>query len=68
MLTAEQTSFFQENGYLVMERVFSPDEVVAMRAEADDLLATILNSSSAQVRTSGRLDWRRNSGGLQRVA
>jgi hypothetical protein len=51
-----------------MERVFSPDEVAAMRAEADDLLATILNSSAAQGRTSGRLDWRRNSGGLQMVA
>jgi len=68
MLTAEQTSFFQKNGYLVLESVLSADEVVAMRAEVDDLLATILNSSSAQVRTSGRLDWRRNSGGLQRVA
>ncbi len=66
-LSREQIDFFSENGYLIIENVFSQEEVAALQAEADYLLELILNSSLMNDRPSGRLDWRRTSQGVQMV-
>jgi len=65
-MTTNQDSwiqYFQEHGYVAMERVFSDDEVQRMRKEADDILELILNSSNSLERQSGRLDLVRNEAG-----
>jgi len=64
-LSQDQLSFFQENGYLVLENLFSPEEVSALQAEADVLLELIINSSLMHQRKSGRLDWRLTSQDVQ---
>jgi ectoine hydroxylase-related dioxygenase (phytanoyl-CoA dioxygenase family) len=66
-LSNEQLASFKETGYLVLENVFSSEEVAAMQQEADYLLELIFNSSRANGRQSGRLDWRENSSGTQVV-
>ncbi len=66
-LSREQIEFFNENGYLILENIFSPAEVAALQSEADYLLELILNSSLMHDRPSGRLDWRRTSQGVQMV-
>ncbi|MGA0377048.1 MAG: phytanoyl-CoA dioxygenase family protein [bacterium] len=66
-MTTNQDSwiqYFQEHGYVAMERVFSDDEVQSMRKEADDILELILNSSNSLERQSGRLDLVRNEAGF----
>ncbi len=66
-MTTNQDSwiqYFQEHGYIAMERVFSDDEVQRMRKEADDILELILNSSNSLERQSGRLDLVRNEAGF----
>ena len=66
-MTTNQDSwiqYFQEHGYVAMERVFSDDEVQRMRKEADDILELILNSSNSLERQSGRLDLVRNELGF----
>tara|TARA_B100000809_G_C15065074_1_gene503882 strand:+ start:213 stop:1061 length:849 start_codon:yes stop_codon:yes gene_type:complete len=67
ILSDEQRAFFDDNGYLVLESVFDDAEVAAMQDEADYILELILNSSLANQRVSGRLDWRRNGSGTQIV-
>ena len=47
---------FNERGYVVLENVFSREEVLMMRREADRILELIVNSSLANGRKSGRLD------------
>ena len=66
-MTTNQDSwiqYFQEHGYVAMERVFSDDEVQRMRKEADEILELILNSSNSLQRQSGRLDLVRNEAGF----
>lgn len=65
-MTTNQDSwiqYFQEHGYVAMERVFSDDEVRRMRKEADEILELTLNSSNSLERQSGRLDLVRNEAG-----
>ncbi len=66
-LSQAHIDFFKENGYLVLENAFSKEEVAALQAEADYLLELVINSSLMNGRTSGRLDWRRTSQGVQMV-
>ena len=47
---------FDERGYVVLEAVFSDEEVGTMRNEADRILELIVNSSLANGRKSARLD------------
>ncbi|MAA67964.1 MAG: hypothetical protein CL915_04185 [Deltaproteobacteria bacterium] len=66
MMTTNQDNwiqYFQEHGYVAMERVFSEEEVQRMRKEADAILELILNSSNSLQRQSGRLDLVRNKAG-----
>ena len=56
-LSQAQLSFFNENGYLVLENLFSPAEVKALQKESDYIIELILNSSLMHQRISGRLDW-----------
>ena len=51
--------FWQENGYLIRQSVFSLDEVASMQKEADFILELIMNSSLYHKRQSRRLDIRR---------
>ena len=55
--------YFQKYGYVVMERVFSDQEVQRMRKEADMILELILNSSNSLKRQSRRLDLVKNDSG-----
>lgn len=64
-LSREQLTFFAENGYLILEKLFSPDEVHALQQEADHLLELIVNSSLMHNRISGRFDWRETPRGDQ---
>lgn len=65
LLTAEQTAFWQANGYLVLPEVFTATEVARMRDEADFILELIINSSLCNTRQSNRLDIRkRENGGM----
>ena len=66
-LTSEQRTFFAENGYLILDSVFTSDEVRELQGEADYILELILNSSLHHQRLSGRLDWRLTSQGQQVV-
>ncbi len=56
-LTADQLHQFYDQGYVILPAVFDPTEVIRMRDEANYLLELILNSSVANRRKSGRLDW-----------
>ncbi len=66
-LSQDQLDFFGENGYLVLENLFSSAEVKKLQREADYILELILNSSLMHQRLSGRLDWRQTSQGIQNV-
>jgi len=66
-LSQDQLDFFETNGYLVLENLFSPDEVSALQNEADYLLELTLNSSLMHQRRSGRLDWLQTSQNAQVV-
>ena len=43
-LSDDQLGFFADDGYLILENLFTGDEVRALRQEADYLLELILNS------------------------
>ena len=62
-LTQHQLDFFSEHGYLVLEKVFTANEVASMQAESDYILELAINSSLAHKRLSRRLDWRLTSQG-----
>ncbi|MFT5086697.1 MAG: ectoine hydroxylase-related dioxygenase (phytanoyl-CoA dioxygenase family) [Candidatus Latescibacterota bacterium] len=66
-LSQDQLDFFEENGYLVLENLFSPEEVKALQHESDYLLELMLNSSLMHQRLSGRLDWLQTSQDAQVV-
>ena len=66
-LNEKQVKFFNEEGYLVLPGVFDEQEVRRMRVEADYVLEVILNSSVANNRRSGRLDWLEDDEGHQHV-
>lgn len=51
-----QVEAFHDAGFVVLERVFASDALDALRAEADRVLALVLNSSLALRRRSPRLD------------
>ena len=59
----EQLRFWRDNGYVVLESVFDPDEVDMMRHEADFILELIINSSICHNRHSPRLDIRQSQVG-----
>ncbi len=44
-LTQHQLDFFSEHGYLVLEKVFTANEVASMQAESDYILELAINSS-----------------------
>ena len=58
-LKPSERRFWQENGFLVQERVFTTEEVASMQEEADFILELIINSSLYHERQSRRLDIRR---------
>jgi ectoine hydroxylase-related dioxygenase (phytanoyl-CoA dioxygenase family) len=66
-LTDEQIEQFHRDGFLILESVFNQEEIEKMRDEADYILELILNSSIANARKSGRLDWNELSDSLQHV-
>ena len=66
-LTEDQRSQFDRDGFLILPEVFTPAEVERMRGEADAILELILNSSIANRRKSGRLDWLLFRDGVQHV-
>lgn len=66
-VTEEQIEQFHEEGYLIIEDAFNPDEISRMREEADRILELIVNSSLANDRKSGRLDLVQDSDGEQQV-
>ena len=41
MLTGEQLSFYHENGYVLVERMFTPAEAEALRRECHELAARL---------------------------
>jgi phytanoyl-CoA hydroxylase len=45
-LTEEQISFYDENGYLVVEGVLSPEKLAELRAETDAIIADAKNVSA----------------------
>ncbi|MCC2683962.1 MAG: hypothetical protein K0R75_861 [Paenibacillaceae bacterium] len=66
-LTQEQLDQFDRDGYLILEKAFNDEEVRRMREEADYILRLIINSSLANQRKSGRLDWTLMPEGNQHV-
>ncbi len=66
-ITAEQLDQYDRNGFIVLPAVFSDDEVRQMRTEADYIIELIINSSIANKRISGRLEWRVRPDGTQIV-
>jgi len=66
-ITQEKLEQFDRDGFLIMPGVFSPAEVGNMRTEADYILELIINSSLANKRRSGRLDWNQLPDGAQVV-
>ena len=59
----EAASALARDGYVVLPGVFRPDEVAAMREDADFILELVVNSSLANQRQSRRLDIRRQRDG-----
>ena len=55
-LTPDQLDFFTENGYLVLENLFSGEAIASLQQESDYLLELIINSSLMNDRLSGRFD------------
>ena len=66
-ITDEQLESFDRDGYVILPGVFNDDEIARMRREADFILELILNSSIANQRRSGRLDWMTRPDGVQLV-
>eukprot|EP01043_Picozoa_sp_COSAG02_P022529 COSAG02_NODE_1174_length_14082_cov_1929.950154_12_plen_332_part_00 len=66
-LSPAQLQTWVDDGMLLLEGMFSPQEVEAMRAEANYLLENSINSSLFHNRRSGRLDWRVRADGKQLV-
>lgn len=66
-LSSAQLESWREDGLLVLEGMFSPQEVDAMRTEANYILENQINSSLFHKRRSGRLDWRMREDGKQLV-
>ncbi|MBN4074125.1 phytanoyl-CoA dioxygenase family protein, partial [bacterium AH-315-E10] len=62
-LNSEQLDSFNENGFIILERAFDPDEVKRMRDDADFICNLIINSSLANQRQSGRLDIKTQANG-----
>jgi ectoine hydroxylase-related dioxygenase (phytanoyl-CoA dioxygenase family) len=54
-ITEEEVRAFHDRGYLILRDVFDPDELAAMRSEADRILELLINASLATDRTSDRL-------------
>ena len=52
-LSAEQISFYNENGYLLVEGLFCPAEAAFFRDEAHALIARLLNRGADNVRNEG---------------
>ena len=67
ILNKEQIFQFNEEGYLVLENLFSEDEILNMQLESVRILELIINSSLYHHRTSGRLDLRKSQTGLQSI-
>ena len=67
ILNKEQICQFNEEGYLVLENLFSEDEILNMQLESVRILELIINSSLYHHRTSGRLDLRKSQTGLQSI-
>ncbi len=61
MLSESDLTFFDKNGYLIQNSVFSPEEITAMSAEADRILALCINASLAQNQRDPRLDCAQSS-------
>jgi len=55
-LTEHQLRSYRDNGFLVLQGQFAPDDVRRMREEADGILELSINSSLANRRKSGRLN------------
>jgi len=66
-LTDEQVAQYHDQGYLVIEAAFDPEEVREMQAEADRMLELAINSSLVHDRQSGRLDVVEGDGGEQMI-
>ncbi len=64
-LTTAELEQFENEGYVILPAVFESNEVDHMRQEADFILDLILNSSRANHRKSGRLDWIETEGRQQ---
>jgi ectoine hydroxylase-related dioxygenase (phytanoyl-CoA dioxygenase family) len=66
-LSPSQRAEFEEQGYLILPAVFTDSEVRRMQDEADAILELIINSSIANHRKSGRLDWFLSPEGIPHV-
>jgi ectoine hydroxylase-related dioxygenase (phytanoyl-CoA dioxygenase family) len=60
-----QVDDFHRDGYLILNKLFLPEEIEAMRREADLILELMVNSSLANQRTSSRLNLSVTSDGRQ---
>lgn len=52
-LSEQQILFYQQNGYLSVEGVFSPNEAALFRKEAHDLVNRLMKNNAAGVRNEG---------------
>lgn len=66
-ISPEQVEHFKQQGYLILPSVFNNDEISRMKDEADYILELILNSSVANQRRSGRLEWVKGGNGEQYI-
>ena len=64
-LSPTQLAAWKADGMIVLEDMFSAQEMDEMRAEADNILETQISSSLYHKRRSGRLDWRVREDGKQ---
>jgi ectoine hydroxylase-related dioxygenase (phytanoyl-CoA dioxygenase family) len=55
-LNDQQKKQFEEDGYIILEKVFNDEEVIKMQAEAQFIADLIINSSIENKRCSGRID------------
>lgn len=66
-LSEAQMEQFNQQGLLILDKVFDTREVGRMRVEADYIMKMILNASLANKRRSGRLDMKASADGSQVV-
>ena len=66
-LSPTQLAAWKADGMIVLEDMFSAQEMDEMRAEADNILETQISSSLYHKRRSGRLDWRVREDGKQLI-